>query len=580
MTITTELDPTRGRFEMDKFDGKGDFGMWKYKLLGQLDIQGLASALDENATLYKDSEKLEEGAEPVLDPVKVAKDTRVKNLTGTCLSDMILRKVMHERTAYGMWKALERDYQTKSLPNMIDLKQQFASFKMEESKSMEENMDMFLKLVGDLASLNINVSDEDQAIQLLTSLPAQYEALVHTLKYGTGKETLTVREVTASSYSKEIELRQRGLLNKGKFSSEGLYVESRGRSSKKGDRNNNRPNKGRSKSRDYRSKSKPRYNKEQKTGCFICGKDGHWKRECPQRYNKQQGNGDSANSVSEPKQPLVLTVSTQDSKNEWVLDSGCSFHMTPQKEELFDFKEHDGGKVLMANNTHCEVKGIAKIKICNSDGREVILTDVRYMPRISSNLISYGMLEKAGCSYTGEDYKIIFYKNGEKVISGRYQDGLYYLIGDVSKAEANIGRAEPNVTDLWHSRLGHMSLANMNALVNKGYFQIKDVEDLKFCESCVLGKSHKQSFPKVKHTTKGILDYVHSDLWGSPSTPERLGGCKYFVSFIDDYSKKVWVYFLRTKDEAFERFKEWKIEVENQTGNKLKCLRTDNGLEF
>lgn len=394
MTITTELDPTRGRFEMDKFDGKGNFGMWKYKLLGQLEIQGLALALDENATLYKDSEKLEEGAEPVLDPVKVAKDTRVKNLTGTCLSDMILRKVMNDRTAYGMWKALERDYQTKSLPNMIYLKQQFASFKMEESKSMEENMDMFLKLEGDLASLNINVSDEDQAIQLLTSLPALYEALVHTLKYGTGKETLTVREVTASSYSKEIELRQRGLLNKGKFSSEGLYVESRGRSSKKGDRNNNRPNKGRSKSRDYRSKSKPRYNKEQKTGCFICGKDGHWKRECPQRYNKQQGNGDSANSVSEPKQPLVLTVSTQDSKNEWVLDSGCSFHMTPQKEELFDFKEHDGGKVLMANNTHCKVKGIAKIKIYNSDGREVILTDVRYMPRISRNLISYGMLEK------------------------------------------------------------------------------------------------------------------------------------------------------------------------------------------
>lgn len=73
---------------------------------------------------------------------------------------------------------------------------------------------------------------------------------------------------------------------------------------------------------------------------------------------------------------------------------------------------------------------------------------------------------------------------------------------------------------------------------------------------------------------------MHSDLWGSPSTPESLGGCRYFVSFIDDYSKKVWVYFLKSKDEAFDKFKEWKLEVENQTGKKIKCLRTDNGLEF
>ena len=295
------MEPTRGKFEMDKFDGKGDFGMWKYKLLGQLEIQGLASVLEPGATLYMESEKLEEGVDPVLDPTKVAKDTRVKNLIGTCLSDMILRKVMNEPTALGMWKALERDYQTKTLPNRIYLKQQFASFKMEESKSIEENMDGFLKLIGDLASLNINVSDEDQAIQLLTSLPPQYEALVHTLKYGTGKDTLTVLEVTSSAYAKEIELRQKGVLNKGKSSSEGLFVESRGRSSKKSDRGNGRFNQGRSKSRDHRSKSKLRSNKDGKTECFICGKDGHWKRECPQRNNRPQGPSDSANTASAPK---------------------------------------------------------------------------------------------------------------------------------------------------------------------------------------------------------------------------------------------------------------------------------------
>lgn len=61
---------------------------------------------------------------------------------------------------------------------------------------------------------------------------------------------------------------------------------------------------------------------------------------------------------------------------------------------------------------------------------------------------------------------------------------------------------------------------------------------------------------------------------------ESLGGCKYFISFIDDFSKKVWVYFLKSKDEAFDKFREWKLEVETQTEKKIKCLRTGNGLEY
>lgn len=119
------------------------------------------------------------------------------------MTNMVLRKVRKETTAIGVWKALEGDYQTKTLPSRIYLKQSFASYKMDENKSIEENLDKFLKLVDDLASLNINVSDEDQAIQILTSLPPQYDSLVHTLNYGNGKETLTIKEVTTSAYAKE-----------------------------------------------------------------------------------------------------------------------------------------------------------------------------------------------------------------------------------------------------------------------------------------------------------------------------------------------------------------------------------------
>ena len=274
------MDPTPGKFQMNKFDGKGDFGLWKYKLLGQLEIQGLGSVLkEESETTSEEKSDDSDVKEAKVDPKAAEKDIRVKNLLGTCLSDIILRKIMHEPTAFGMWRALEHDYQTKSLPNRIYLKQSSVSFKMEEKKSIEENLDAFLKLIADLASLKIMVSDEDQAIQLLTSIPMPYEPLVHTLKYGTGKETLTVNEVVSSAYAKEAELRQKGVQSKSRQETEGLYAESRGRSERKGSRNSNR----RERSRDYdrgRSKSRPKFGPK---ACWICGDENHWKRDCPKR---------------------------------------------------------------------------------------------------------------------------------------------------------------------------------------------------------------------------------------------------------------------------------------------------------
>ena len=170
------------------------------------------------------------------------------------------------------------------------------------------------------------------------------------------------------------------------------------------------------------------------------------------------------------------------------------------------------------------------------------------------NLISYGEMEKNGCKYTGEDYKVTFFKEGKTVFSGNYKDGLYYMQGTVVKAEANVARADVNLTNRWHSRLGHMSLKNMNVLVKNGYLEKKEVHTLDFCEVCVLGKAHKLSFPNAKHVTTEILGYVHSDLWGSMSNEESLSDCKYFLTLIDDFSKKVWIRFLRSKDEVYEEY--------------------------
>ena len=94
-----------------------------------------------------------------------------------------------------------------------------------------------------------------------------------------------------------------------------------------------------------------------------------------------------------------------------------------------------------------------------------------------------------------------------------------------------------------------------------------------------MGKQTRVKFGTAIHNTKGILDYIHTDVWG-PTKTTSLGGKHYFVTFVDDFSRRVWVYTMKSKDEVFETFLVWKKMVENQTGRKIKVLRSDNGIEY
>ena len=101
-----------------------------------------------------------------------------------------------------------------------------------------------------------------------------------------------------------------------------------------------------------------------------------------------------------------------------------------------------------------------------------------------------------------------------------------------------------------------------------------------FCESCMYGKQKRVIFVKIgKENKKEKLELVHTDVWGWAQV-SFLGGSHYYVTFIDDATRKLWVYFLRHKSDVFQTFKNWKCLVENETDKKLKCLRYDNGGEY
>jgi transposase InsO family protein len=103
--------------------------------------------------------------------------------------------------------------------------------------------------------------------------------------------------------------------------------------------------------------------------------------------------------------------------------------------------------------------------------------------------------------------------------------------------------------------------------------------DFEFCEHCLYGKQNRVRFPFGATRAEGILQLVHNDFFGPVSVPS-LGKSVYYVSFIDDFSRNTWIYFLRKKSKVFDMFKEFKALVENQTDKIIKVLRTYNGREF
>ena len=107
-----------------------------------------------------------------------------------------------------------------------------------------------------------------------------------------------------------------------------------------------------------------------------------------------------------------------------------------------------------------------------------------------------------------------------------------------------------------------MSEKGLTMLSKRGLLKGDKTRKLEFFESCVMGKQRRFKFSSAKHTYKSILKCIHSYLWGPTRVKSHIG-CNYFITFIDGYSRKILVYFLKSKDEVLGRFTEWKT-IENR----------------
>jgi hypothetical protein len=228
------------------------------------------------------------------------------------------------------------------------------------------------------------------------------------------------------------------------------------------------------------------------------------------------------------------------------------------------------------------------------DGRIRTLPSVFHIPGLARNLIFVRKMDDARV-------KTIFEKEtcrmvrGAMVLRRGVRFGTLYKLQGISISDGCNSSIVPDIgveeertpavarenVMLWHQRLRHIGEKGIRLL--HGEVMVEGMSnyslDFDFCEHFLYGKKNRVRFPYGATRAEEILQLVHSDVFGLVSVPS-LGKSMYYVSFIYDFSRKTWIYFLRKKSKVFDRFKDFNALVENQTEKRIKVLRIDYGREF
>ena len=154
----------------------------------------------------------------------------------------------------------------------------------------------------------------------------------------------------------------------------------------------------------------------------------------------------------------------------------------------------------------------------------------------------------------------------------------YSSINNASAFHSHFSSTVENKAELWHNRLGHAASNIVSKVINTCNVASRKYKST-ICSDCQLAKSHRLPTQLSNFHASKPLELVYTDIWGLASV-KSTSGAKYFILFVDDYSRYTWFYSLQTKDQVLPIFKQFKLQMENQFDTKIKCLQSDNGGEF
>jgi hypothetical protein len=309
--------------------------------------------------------------------------------------------------------------------------------------------------------------------------------------------------------------------------------------------------------------------------------------------------------------------------NKWILDGGASHHFTPCKSIMFDYKPDTPDKpfrVKVANKQYAVRAGVGYIKVkTHSQNCDYAfeIHEVWHMPTFSHSLLSTNKLKLSGnWHFSGKDGDMSEYfvtnKQNHVWLVCKYENGLNYPDWQV---EVNTQQKQIHVQDssqdgeafiscpiaasatnratdkeyaaLWHQRLGHINMRDLQALVKSNHVSGISVHPKylikhksKTCQTCIMGKFNRTSLKShTRIPTDEVMHTLHSDIQGPLSVPTLAGG-KYVVTLIDEASSKGGVSIVRTKDAGSDELRRMILTWEAETGKKCHVLFTDRGGEY
>lgn len=343
--------------------------------------------------------------------------------------------------------------------------------------------------------------------------------------------------------------------------------------------------------------------------CFQCNRYGHFKKDCKyvRNYNElhfcKSGFGYAELdfcSLLENDSGLEVNSAGKPYSDEWLVDSGATGHFCCNRDLFIDLNPVSNMQMSLAVNNDVKIEGKGTVEFqvkCDGKIQTISLRNVFYSPKLRRNLISATKLECNGCTFIGKNGSIVFYnKYGSKLFKAFRRNNLYFLRpfkytfsktievvhseeSEIEPSSSSFFSKNQKLSELWHNRFCHI---NAKYVVNtrhgvRGLPKFSEFK--KTCVPCKLTKSRSVSFKPIdKIRSKKPLALLHMDLCYIPDKDYK--GNKYFMSIVDDYSRKCTVFPLKSKSDVFNTYLRFHNRAERFLGRKIKCVRTDGGLEF
>ncbi|KAI3518152.1 hypothetical protein L1887_06594 [Cichorium endivia] len=541
----------------------------------------------------------------------------------------LLLTLAEKRTAKEAWEALKVMFMGADrvkTARIQTLKFEFETMSMKETEGVDEFAAKVTNIVSTMRSLGDTVDESYVVRKLLRAVPSKFLQIASTLEQFGDLNMMTVEEVIGRLKAHEERIKchsdndEKKLLLTHKEWSERSKKKSDSSKSNRGGFGGSR-GRGRGRGRNGggrggRGKGGATYQKEggQNTSsshdksniqCYNCQEYGHYAAECknPRKERNYESNLIQEHQDNEPalllstfedgnwvflneeslKPQLQTHGNSQNLSRIWYLDTGASNHMTGDKSKFRSLNESIQGYVKFGNESRVRIEGKGSVVFKCKDGGQRKLNEVYYIPDLCSNIISLGQLAEGGDEINIKGpFLWVRDSIGRLLMKVQRSANRLYKIELEESADVCFAAKIDDSVWLWHKRMGHISFSTMKQMGDKG--MIEGMPQIKIpsqpCEGCLVGKQTRNPFPShTIYRAKKKLELIHGDLCG-PVTPPTPSGNRYFMLIVDDFSRVMWVYLLKSKDEAFQAFKNFRSKVETETGEKVKVFRTDRGGEF